>query len=70
MNERTNFGHQEGVELKKYLEAKISALKTLIEANDRNYVQRFENVVEVTKSALAAAGLATDYALGNCIMYE
>jgi hypothetical protein len=54
----TNFGRQDGVDLKTLLEARVDNLKTLIDANDKNYNQRFENVLQATQSALAASDRA------------
>jgi hypothetical protein len=54
----TNFGHADGVDLRDLITAQIQNLHTLIEANDKSYDQRFQNVVEATKSALASADRA------------
>ena len=58
MNNKINFGRQDGVDLRDLLESRLSSINILIDANDKNYKQRFENVVEATKSALAAADRA------------
>ena len=58
----TNFGHQDGVDLRDLFNAQIINLHTLIDANDKSYNQRFDNVVEATKSALAASDRAVNKA--------
>ena len=58
----TNFGRSDGVDLKTYLCDRLEAVFTLINERDKNYNQRFDNVVEATKSALAAADRAVNKA--------
>jgi UDP-N-acetylglucosamine transferase subunit ALG13 len=58
----TNFGKQDGVDLKTLLEARVDNVKTLIDANDKNYNQRFENVIQATAQALAASDRAVSKA--------
>ncbi len=59
---RTTFEKQDGVDLKALFMAQIEVLRTLIDANDKNYNQRFDNVVEATKSALASSDRAVSKA--------
>jgi hypothetical protein len=56
------FEKQDGVDLKDLFMARIEVLKTLIDANDKNYNQRFDNVSSATSQALAAADRATSKA--------
>jgi hypothetical protein len=58
MNKETNFGRQDGVDLKDLFNAQFINMKTLIDANDKNYNQRFDSVIEATKNALSAADRA------------
>ena len=53
------FSYNDGVDLQDLFESQIKTLHTLIEANDKNYNQRFESMNEVTKLALANADKAT-----------
>lgn len=64
MSQGTDFGKQDGVDLKDLFDAQIKNVLTLIEANDKNYNQRFDNVIEATKNALAAADRAVTKAEG------
>ena len=54
----TNFGKQDGVDLKDLFTSMVENIHILINANDKNYNQRFDNVVEATKAALAASDRA------------
>lgn len=58
----TNFGHEDGVDLKTYFNDRINGVIQLMAEKDKNYNQRFDNVVEATKSALAAADRAVSKA--------
>ena len=58
VNGNTNFGRQDGVDLRDLFNAQIENLRTLIKANDINYNQRFDNVVAATKNALESADRA------------
>jgi len=62
INEDTNFGRQDGVDLKTYFSDRISSIFQLIAEKDKNYNQRFDNVIEATKNALAAADRAVSKA--------
>ncbi len=55
---KTNFGKQDGVDLRDLMKAQFDNLHTLIDANDKAYNQRFENNTEATKAALASADRA------------
>jgi len=55
---RETFTHNDGVDLKDLIDSQIKNIHTLIEANDKNYNQRFENVLQATQSALAASDRA------------
>lgn len=57
-----NFCKQDGIDLKSLFTAQIDNVKTLIDANDKNYNQRFENVIQATQSALNAADRAVNKA--------
>jgi hypothetical protein len=61
-NNDTNFGKQDGVDLRDLFTAQIENIHTLIDANDQNYNQRFDNVIQATKSALDAADRAVNKA--------
>lgn len=63
-DEETNFGHRDGVDLRDLFTAQVSNIRTLINANDVNYNQRFDNVTEATKAALAASDRAVAKAEG------
>jgi hypothetical protein len=52
------FGHQDGIDLKEYFHSMIENIHTLINANDKNYNQRFENVTQATQAALASSDRA------------
>ena len=49
-------------EVQELLTARIEVLRTLIEANDKSYSQRFDSVVTATQAALAAADRAVNKA--------
>ena len=51
----THFLKSDGVELKDLFQSQLEVLHTLIDANDKNYNQRFENVIQGTAQALAAS---------------
>jgi hypothetical protein len=57
-NGDTNFGHQDGTDLRDLFNAQFKVLQTLIDANDKNYNQRFDNVSQATSAALASADRA------------
>jgi hypothetical protein len=57
-----HFLKSDGVDLKDLFSAQLEVLHTLIDANDKNYNQRFDNNTEATKAALAAADRATSKA--------
>lgn len=61
-NDNTNFGRQDGVDLKTYFNDRIEGLLSLINEKDKNYNQRFENVIQATQAALAAADRAVNKA--------
>jgi hypothetical protein len=61
-NSVQDFCKQDGRDLKELLTAQINNIKTLIDANDKNYNQRFENVINATQAALAAADRAVNKA--------
>lgn len=52
------FCKTDGNDLKELFNSQIENIRTLINANDKNYNQRFDNVVSATQSALAAADRA------------
>jgi len=58
IDHNTNFGKQDGVDLKTYFCDRIEALLSLINEKDKNYDQRFSNVTSATKSALEASDRA------------
>jgi predicted nucleotide-binding protein (sugar kinase/HSP70/actin superfamily) len=58
INSDTNFGRQDGTDLREVFKAQFENLKTLIDANDKNYNQRFDNVTQATSAALASADRA------------
>ena len=62
MDNKRTFSHNDGVYLKELFNSQIDNLKMLIDANDKNYNQRFENVIQATKSALDAADRAVNKA--------
>lgn len=57
MTEET-FCSQDGSDLKELFNSQIQQVNVLINANDKNYNQRFDNVIEATKNALAASDRA------------
>lgn len=61
-NNNQGFGRQEGVDLKDLIKSQIDNIMTLISANDKSYNQRFDNVIQATQSALAAADRAVNKA--------
>jgi hypothetical protein len=52
----------DGVDLKDLFSAQLSNIKELIEANDRNYNQRFESILQATQAALVASDRAVNKA--------
>ena len=62
MRNNGNLTKDDGVDLKDLFNSQIENIRTLINANDKNYNQRFDNVIEATKSALAAADRAVNKA--------
>jgi hypothetical protein len=56
------FNSMDGTELKELFRVEIETLRTLIQANDRNYSQRFDAIAQATQQALAAADRATSKA--------
>lgn len=52
----------DGNDLKELFESQIANVNTLIDANDKNYNQRFENVIQATTAALNAADRAVNKA--------
>jgi hypothetical protein len=62
MSNGTDFGKQDGVDLKDLFNAQFKNIQTLIDANDKGYNQRFENVIQATQAALAAADRAVNKA--------
>lgn len=58
----SDFCKQDGTDLKELFNAQIAQLNVLINANDKNYNQRFENVIQATQAALAAADRAVNKA--------
>ena len=53
-----SFSHVDGVDLRDLFTAQIDNIRTLINANDKNYNQRFDNVTAATNAALAASDRA------------
>jgi hypothetical protein len=62
MNNIRTMNHQDGIDLKDLLESRLAVLKTLIDANDKNYNQRFDNVLQATQSALDSSDRAVSKA--------
>ncbi|HLG40291.1 MAG TPA: hypothetical protein VI461_11515 [Chitinophagaceae bacterium] len=60
MNE--TFCKQDGNDLKELFNSQIENIRILINANDKNYNQRFDNVVQATQAALAASDRAVSKA--------
>lgn len=58
------FSKNDGVDLKDLFTSQIENIKTLIDANDKAYNQRFENVIQATTAALNAADRAVNKAEG------
>lgn len=58
------FNKNDGVDLKDLFNAQIENIRTLINANDKNYNQRFENVIQATSNALLASDRAVSKAEG------
>lgn len=54
--------YDDGVDIKDLFDAKCENILSLINANDKNYNQRFENVIQATQSALSAADRAVNKA--------
>jgi hypothetical protein len=50
-----NFSRQDGIDIRDLFNAKYENLLSIINANDKNYNQRFENVIDMTKQALNSA---------------
>jgi hypothetical protein len=50
-----NFSRQDGIDIRDLFNAKYENLISIINANDKNYNQRFENVTDMTKQALTSA---------------
>ena len=59
---RETFNNDDGIDLKDLFNSQIENIRTLIESNDRNYNQRFENVIQATAQALAASDRAVSKA--------
>lgn len=57
-----HFTKNDGIDLKDLMDAKFDNLHSLIDANDKNYNQRFENVIAATKNALNASDRAVSKA--------
>lgn len=61
---KDGFCNQDGQDLKELFTSQIENIRVLIDANDKNYNQRFENVIQATSAALAASDRAVNKAEG------
>lgn len=61
---KETFTNNDGIDLKDLFNAQFDNIRTLIDANDKNYNQRFENVIQATSNALAASDRAVSKAEG------